>query len=187
MKTSSVRLVRAIVIVGCAVLLVPYASAVIEGAGFGPSAASSAAAADGLSDGSGFGIGLDAAELLQEGDPFAMLDRIEAAVGESSPPPEPFAEEAGFPPGAQEMRANADGLVVGCTLDAEEGAALELAAGVLVAKGWRPIPLQGASGATFVKQSGRLRWMLVTCTQVGDATSVVYRLDGTSGQTGGSL
>ena len=176
MRTESVRFVRAAGIVA-AVFAIPALCAAFAGGGQAPEGAVSDAAIEASAGGIGFSV----SRYMLERDPFAMLDQIEESLAEGLLQPSgSFAEEAGFPPGAQEQRANADGAVVSCVLSVDEGAALDAVVETLGAKGWTGVPLQGVAGATFVKQSGRLRWMLVTCTQVGEATSVVYRLDAVS-------
>ena len=173
------RLIGAFAIVVCAVLVAPAMSLAIEKGASAKAAVRTAAdnnadqdAMPGLSDD-------------WKKDPLAALDRIEADVAAAGQPPDAFLAEAGFPAGAYEVRANAYGNVVGCVVDADEDTSFDAVCEVLEAKGWRGVSLSGVTGATFVKQSGSLRWMLVTCTQAGEATCIVYRLGQTETQSAG--
>ena len=176
MRTESARLVRASGIVAAIVALPALCVALAGGA-----PASEGGMQDVPGGASESAAGFAASQFMQAGDPFDMLDQIDASLAVGlSPPSGRFVEEAGFPSDAQELRSNGDGSVASCVLEADEEAALDAVAETLGAKGWVGVPLQGVVGATYVKSSGRLRWMLVTCTQAGDATSVVYRLDAAS-------
>lgn len=169
MKQQIMRLVRASVLVGvCAFAFPAMSMAIGQGA---------AVASDAADDALPAGVGLDARSTEWGRDPYAALDRLEALVAEEDHLPGVFLQEGGFPADAYELRSDASGMVVGCSLDAPRNEALAAVCDVLAAKGWACVPLQGTGGAAFMKQEGQLRWMLVTCIQVGDSTSVVYRMD----------
>ena len=168
MKLQTVRLIRASVLVGvCAFAFPAMSMAIGQGA----------AVASGMGDNAlPASAGLDACSIDWGRDPYAALDRLEELTAEDSHLPGLFLQESGFPSDAYELHSDASGMVVGCSLDAPRNEALAAVCDVLAANGWACVPLQGTGGAVFVKQEGRLRWMLVTCLQIGDSTSVVYRI-----------
>lgn len=168
MKQQTARLLRASSMVGICAFAFPAVCMAIE--------QGSPADMGALGDLPSAPIGLDASS-IEWGDPYAALDQLEECASVEAQPPDAFMREAGFPSGAREQHADTSGMVVGCTLDSPEDVSFAAVCDVLAAKGWACVPLQGMSGATFVKRGGGLRWMLVTCTQVGEATSVVYRLN----------
>lgn len=116
---------------------------------------------------------IDSSLLAEGSDPEGALSRIESAVANTSDVPTWFQEEVGMPSGARDVRV--DGSVVGYVVDEDEEQALENLSVRMEAKGWTRVPLGGVTGATFLRESGAFTWMLVTCTQVGSATSVVAR------------
>ena len=162
------RAVLASAIVSVAVLAIPVSNSV---AGAAVDSAPDASAANAQVE-----VGLEIENLYGAEDPFAVLDRIEASAEATGQLPSAFVDEAGVPVGAREVRGTADGAVVGCVLEADAEAAFGEVSSVLESKGWTAVPLQGVVGATFVKGSGLLRWMLVTCTEAGEATAVVFRM-----------
>ena len=121
--------------------------------------------------------GLSASELLGSGrDARAVLERAEQLVStNNSELPEAFKNEIGLPGGYRDLRAENAGLVVGCTVDAGPRETLSSIRLQMLGRGWREVPLGEIAGSTFVKNFGACRWTLVTCTQIGAATSVVYR------------
>ena len=169
MKLQTVRLMRASILVGVCAFAFPAMSMAIEqGAGPMPNTAGEASPAIG---------GLDASSIGWGNDPYAAFDRLEKLAEEEGQPPDAFVQEGGFPAGAYELHSDASDMVVGCSLNAPKEKAFAAVCDVLAAKGWLCAPLRGTGGAVFVKQEGELRWMLVTCIQVGESTSVVYRMD----------
>lgn len=110
------------------------------------------------------------------GDPLAVLDGIEVDIDATGAPvPDYFAEEVGLPEAYRDVRVDGTGRIVGCVVD---GRADEVIAGIVGHMedwGWTAVPLGRAEGATFVKAGGACTWVLATCTQIGDSTSVVYR------------
>lgn len=110
------------------------------------------------------------------GDPLAVLDGIEVDIDATGAPvPDYFAEEVGLPEAYRDVRVDGTGRIVGCVVD---GRADEVIAGIvghMEDRGWTAVPLGQAEGATFVKAGGACTWVLATCTQIGDSTSVVYR------------
>ena len=169
MKQQTVRLLRASGMVGICAFAFPAVCMVIE--------QGSPADVDAMGDLPSASIGLDASSIEWGGDPYAALDRLEELATAEAQPPGVFVREAGFPSDVREQHADTSGMVIGCTLDSPEDIAFAAVCDVLAMKGWACVPLQWVSGATFVKREGELRWMLVTCTKIGEATSVVYRLD----------
>ena len=169
MKQQTVRLLRASGMVGICAFAFPAVCMAIE--------QGSPADAGAIGDLPPASIGLDASSIEWGGNPYAALDQLEELASTEAQPSDVFVREAGFPSGAREQHADMSGMVVGCTLDSPEDVALAAVCDALATKGWACVPLQGMSGATFVKREGELRWMLITCTQIGEATSVVYRLD----------
>lgn len=120
--------------------------------------------------------GIDADVLTACSDPMKALDQIDELVADCGDElPEAFSDEIGLPKGARDVRVSECGSVVGCLLEKEEEEALEIVARALSVQGWTEVPLGQVTGATFVKNGGSCTWVLVTCTQAGDETSVVYR------------
>ena len=156
------RPVKAALIVVAIVLVVPGFDAVLK-------------AGDALAHARESPVGIDAAEVVGFGDPDRALERIEsfAQVGETSLP-EGFADEIGVLPGARDLRVCGDD-VVGYVVDASVGEVYGLLRARMDALGWTMVPEGQEHAATFVKDDGRCTWALVTCEEVGSATSVVIR------------
>lgn len=134
--------------------------------------------------------GLDAGALIGPGDPFTTLAALEAVAdagggagggytdgGEdgTAVPPAAFMEEIGLPVGARDVRTQGDGTLVGYVVDADRDVVADDLAALMKARGWTRVSLGEEGAATYVKSKGRCTWALATCTQVGDATSVVVR------------
>lgn len=121
--------------------------------------------------------GLDAQAIIGGGDAMAVLANLEEAVVADGLEAVPiaFLDEAGLLPGARDVRVSVDGTVVGYLLDLDADEALALLLSQMEAHGWAGVSLGGVDGYTFLKDSGCYTWVLATCTQVGDATSVVMR------------
>lgn len=130
-------------------------------------------------DGTAGPRGVSASAILGDGGPEGMLLRLEEAAGEvDGEVPEGFLREVGLPQECRDVRTDGDGGVVGCTV---EGDAREVLEGIelrMRGLGWTSVPLGNGEGATFVKEGGSITWVMVTCTQVGPATSVVFRCNG---------
>ena len=110
------------------------------------------------------------------GNPLMVLGDLEAdidATGASVP--DYFAEEVGLPEAYRDIRVDGTGHVVGCVVDGRADEVIADIVGCMEDRGWTAVPLGQAEGATFVKAGGACTWVLATCTQVGDSTSVVYR------------
>lgn len=121
--------------------------------------------------------GLDA-RAISSLDALESLDRIERIAAERSDAlPMVFSQEAGLPSGAHDVRVSDGGNVVGCLVEASEDEAMAVVGEEMCAKSWTEVPLGGVNGATYIKDKGSCRWVLVTCTQVNEETSVVYRGD----------
>ena len=110
------------------------------------------------------------------GSVAALLDGVEERLANSiGAVPEAFEREIGLLPNARDVRVSDDGQVVGYVVEGAERVVAADVEALLLGKGWAALPLEGVSGATFVKNSGSLRWALATCTQVSSAVSVVTR------------
>lgn len=120
--------------------------------------------------------GIDAGYLTGAEDPQASLGRIEElAEAKGASIPQVFSEEVGFLPDACDIRANADGSVVGYAVPHDCADALDLLVEQMETAGWATVSLGEVEGATFMKREGSCHWALATCTQVGSSTSVVVR------------
>ena len=124
--------------------------------------------------------GLDAWAILEGEDAEEVLARLEKAAEPDGleAVPSAFLDEVGILPEARDVRASGDGAVVGYVVDADVGDVLACVLEHMQARGWTGVSLGGVDGYTFLKGSGRYTWALATCTQVGNATSVVMRLKG---------
>lgn len=147
--------------------------AIAAGIVFAAPAVDSAFRAAGVEPGGNKPVGFDASDMLDGGDAVDALIRIEEALGETNGPPEWLENEGCLLPGARDVRLS--GSVAGYVVDKRESDAFAEITAHMEAKGWTSVPLGGVSGATFVRESDAGAWMLVTCTQVGTATSVVVR------------
>ena len=120
--------------------------------------------------------GIDAQAIIGDGDLAGFAERLQAkTASEDAQPPAAFAREVGLPADCRNVHVDASGTVVGCTV---AGTAEDAAAGVrerMTSLGWAEVGLGAVEGATYVKEGGTYSWVLVTCTQVGDATTIVYR------------
>lgn len=123
-------------------------------------------------------VKLAAAPLAHAQDPEAALDEIERQLQEagSRQLPDGFQDEIGILDGAREVCVDSSQCVVGWVVSGGEQEALSQMEQLLQPKGWTAVPLGQVTGATFVKKEGTYQWLLVTCTQVGDDTSVVARV-----------
>ena len=163
-SVTRARLVRAVAIVAVAVFAVPSACFLLS-----PS--------ESLADTQMSASGISAREVIgNTGDVQGFLDRAEqASSAKGGPLPELFEQEVGLPLRSRDVRVDESGTVVGCTVDADAG---EVLAGIrleMEKRGWHEVPLGEIEGSTFVKNMGSYSWVLVTCTQVGNSTSVVFR------------
>lgn len=166
-REQYMRLLRAVVVVCAIVFAAPLAD---RAAGAVPEEPTESAPV----------VGICASELLAGGDAEAALANIERlAETDDGPPgevPAWFLEEIGFMPNARDVRWGTS--VMGYVVDGESAAVLEQLCLRMQLRGWRCVPLGDVGGATFLKDVGQCTWALATCTQVGDATSVVIRLNG---------
>ena len=104
------------------------------------------------------------------------LDEVEDLLdGIASTVPMRFAEEAGLPSGARDVRVSDDGTVVGFAVDSEPDEAIASINEIMETKGWTAIDLGGIDGETYVKNEGPYAQVVMTATQVGGSTSVVMR------------
>ena len=108
--------------------------------------------------------------------PDAALDEIEARFdGVASTAPVQFAEEAGLPSDARDVRVSDDGMVVGFSVDGEPDKAIASIGEIMKAKGWVAVDLGGIDGKTYLKNEGPYTQVVMTATQVGGSTSIVMR------------
>jgi len=120
--------------------------------------------------------GISASEIICGLDMHAMLDRLEDAGGlNNGKAPAYFEREIGVIEGARDVRASGDERIVGYIMDCPATQAQQRVSQWMMGRGWTEVSLGSVSGATFVKKGGDCRWALASCTQVGSATSVVYR------------
>ena len=108
--------------------------------------------------------------------PDVVLDEIETQLDRAaSAIPEQFAEEAGLPSDARDVRVSDDGMVVGFAIDGEPDEAIASIDEIMETKGWTAVDLGGIDGKTYVKNEGLYTQVVMTTTQVGGSTSVVMR------------
>lgn len=157
------RFVKAVVIVGAIVVAVPASNLLSD-------------EFSGNTGANNFDNGLNAAGLVAGFDPLASLDRLEELANAApSALPRYFEEEIGLPAGAFDVRVSSDGSIVGCVVDGEAENAHRLVSQRMIASGWSEVDLGAAQGSTYLKNSESCRWVLTTLTQVGSATSIVFR------------
>lgn len=121
-------------------------------------------------------MGIDSAYIVSAPDAYAAVGRIEELVASDGYElPEAFADEVGCLPGARDVRVSGEGTVVGYVVDDDARSVCDRLTAQMEAAGWSAVPLAGEVGATYVKEDGRYTWVLATCTQAGEATSVVMR------------
>ena len=167
LSTHSARLVAAAAIVAAIVFAAPVANAL----GF-PDAGEAGLAGDYANVRSG----LRAQDVMSASDAAGILENLERIVSQGeTEAPEWFRDEVGLLPGARDVRVEAAGRVVGYVVDCGVSEALARIREDVQSRGWTVVPLGEADGFTLVRQSGSCTWALVTCTQVGTATSVVVR------------
>ena len=123
--------------------------------------------------------GVSARAILAGDDPAMVLQNLEE-VAESADAeiPDGFLREIGLPPHCRDVRVDASGQVVGCTVDGAAGTNVKGLELRMRERGGTSVPLGNEEGATFVKEGGDFTWVVVTCTQVGSVTSVVFRCNG---------
>lgn len=121
-------------------------------------------------------VGIDARAIVGNGDPDGFIERVQkVASPKDADLPPAFAREIGLPFGYRDVRVDSTGAVVSCIVDSAADVVSDAVGKRMVERGWREVPLGSVEGATYVKDSGSCTWALVTCTQAGDATAVVYR------------
>ena len=120
--------------------------------------------------------GIDAAALIGDGGAGSFLSRLESAAAiQDASLPEAFEREVGLPGQHRDLRVSGDGTVVRCVVDAPPDAVAKDVGARMEAGGWREVPLGSLEGSTYVKPGGECAWVLVTCTEAGAATGVVFR------------
>lgn len=167
LATHNARLVAAVAIVAVIVLAAPVAD-LLGLAGIGRTSANG--------DSGNVHTTLRADEALSASDVDGVLENLERIVLQNeAEAPEWFRAEVGLLPGARDVRVVGSGRVVGYVVDCDVEKALACLEEDMQALGWKAVPLGQIGGFTFVRQAGSCTWALVTCTQVGSATSVVVR------------
>ena len=171
---SRARLAKAVAATALLVISVPAIGALSElGAG---ECSPDAYGATGAEEASLAQAGIDARTLIGRGDALGFLSRLEeASTIEEAAVPEAFEEEVGLPVKYRDLRVSESGTVIGFVVDASAEAAASDVRSRMAKGGWSEVPLGSIEGATFVKAGGKCSWTLVTCTQAGPATNVVYR------------
>ena len=171
-QVSRRRLAKALAITMALVFCVPAVEALAD-AGSVPESepGSSVAAFEGPRR-----VGIDAQALIGQGDAYAFLTRLEEASLPNEPVlPQAFMLEVDLPRRYRDLRATEDGTVIGCVVDAPINVVEQDVRSRMSAKGWSEVSLGAVEGSTYIKSGGICTWVLVTYTQVGDATNVVYR------------
>lgn len=161
--SHAMRLLKAFAVILAFFCMIPGIDAVLHLANHGPGGQAGVAA-------------IDSKRLALTHDPVGALDAFEGSfeVGVEVLP-KGFEDEIGLLPGGHDVRANDDGSVVGCVVGKTEKEAYQMLVDHMEQKGWSAVPLGIENGATFMKEGGNFTWVLATCTQVGNETSIVYR------------
>lgn len=164
LNTQGKRLMRAIALVALVVFAAPIASGLHN-------------AAEAASESETAQAQIDARSIIGNGNPDEMLTEIEKAASvDQGQVDELFRAEIGLLPGARDIRTTADGSVVGYLVDNDAARVLDELNTFMEGNGWSAVPLGSVEGMTFIKEEGGCTWALATCTSVGNATSVVFRL-----------
>lgn len=157
------RLLKAMAVVVAMVLAAPASDALVQAVGGKPQA-------EGL-----FG-GIDAAAIVGADDALDAVDLIERAAQQGrGSPSDSFLSEVGLLAHARDVRVYGEGQVVGYMVDCRAEEAMARIDEQMQKRGWSAVPLGGIDGATYVKNAGAYRWVLVNCPEIGSATSVVVR------------
>ena len=77
--------------------------------------------------------------------------------------------------GREDLRAFDEGGLVGFVVEGDAEEAFASLRSELEDLGWTAVSSGSATAGSFVKGGGRYRWAFVSCTGVGDATSVVVQ------------
>ena len=161
--SSRSRLVKAVAIVGLLMVAAPASNLL----GRALSGSSDARTVDG---------GLNAAGLVAGDDPFTSLERLEELAGSATVAlPRYFEEEIGLPERACEVRVSSNGSIISYVVEDAVESVHQLVSKHMIDAGWSEVDLGAVQGSTYLKESGSCRWSLATFTEVGSATSVVFR------------
>lgn len=111
-----------------------------------------------------------------ESRPSILREAASAAVEESgTDPPQGFEDEALQLDGWEDVRVDRQNGIIGFSW---RGSVEEVLASIeeeLRGKGWSGVESGNDGQESFVKSSGRYRWMFVSCVRVGAWTSVVVQ------------
>lgn len=120
-------------------------------------------------------VGLAAALALSAADrPGVLREAVRTTVEAGDVgPPEGFEDEALRLEGRLDVRVDERNGVLGFSCSGKVAETLDALEEELSAKGWMRSGDEGSG--SFVKGSGRYRWMFVSCVGVGETTSVVVR------------
>lgn len=110
-------------------------------------------------------------------DPFGVLERLEQQMAstEASSGEADLLQAIEVLPQARDLRIDDAGCTAGYTVGGIEGEVLASLEEAMVRRGWSAVPLGGPTGVTFLGGEGPYESLVATCTQVGDAVSVVFR------------
>lgn len=114
---------------------------------------------------------------------FALADRpsvlheatLATAEADDIGPPAGFENEVLRLGERQDVRVDERSGVVGFSCSGDAGRTLVALEEELRVKGWSGIRSGGEGWESFLKESGRYRWVFIACVDVGDSTSVVVR------------
>lgn len=97
----------------------------------------------------------------------------EGVSGASAVPPPGFEGEVLTLIGRGEVRTDEGACLVGFSLGGDAARVFESVGDELAEKGWEQAGGGLPASGTFVKPNGSYQWLFVSCTQVGEETSVV--------------
>lgn len=174
------RLRKALAAVGALFAVLAFACAVeagcLSGVLAGVFGASWESSANADQAGSASHVGKAFALMMDDADPGSVALASALGFDSSGVVPAWFAEELFALSDMREVMANDAWTVVGFTLTGSAEQAFDEVSSRLAEKGWQGLE-SGVSGiTTFFKEGGAVQWVMVSCTQVGEETSVVLRL-----------
>ena len=181
MSMCAKRCCKAVLALGVLVLVavVLDAAAAAMRSGVAAEAVALLAGGEGVGESESAGVGASAGESENAGVSESADDRLDVAreqvADDYGTLPEGFADEVLSVEGYEDVRANADGSVVGYSTDEAPQRAFAAVRNALVGRGWTAVPSGGETSGSFVKEAGPRTWAYVACVGVGDTTSVVVQ------------